>query len=378
MDLRANPLELQLLTPFRISRSVQHFAHNVLVEIEDAGATGIGEAAPSGFYGEKQETVLAALPYLAEKLGDDPLLIEDISDELERTFHLGNAAARAAVDMALYDVIGKRLGVPVYRLLGLNARHTPCTSFTIGIDTPSEMAKRAQAARDYPILKIKVGTPHDVEIIQAIRDVTDATLRVDANAAWTAKEAIRTINRLAPYNIEFVEQPVAAGDLEGMRLVRENVPVPIIADESCITLDDVPRIVGCADGINIKLMKCGGMHHALRMIRTARAHHLRVMLGCMIESSLSITAAAHLSPLVDYADLDGPLLIEHDPFEGVGFERGKLILPESPGLGVRRRAGVDPRGGEADSDGRHGAGALPAGTTKSGQRARRATARHHA
>jgi L-alanine-DL-glutamate epimerase-like enolase superfamily enzyme len=202
------------------------------------------------------------------------------------------------------------------------------------------MARKAAAAREYPILKIKVGTPHDVEIVKAIRDVTDATLRVDANAAWTAKQAIATITALAPYNIEFIEQPVAASDLEGLRLVRENVPIPVIADESCVTLDDIPRVADRADGINIKLMKCGGIGAALKLIATARAHHLKIMLGCMAaESSLAISAAVHLTPLVDYADLDGPLLLGHDPFEGLRYERGKLVLPDGPGLGVRARAG---------------------------------------
>lgn len=337
MDLRAKPLDLTLTTPFRISRGVQHIASNVLVEIEADGIVGIGEAAPSPFYGEKRETVLAALPYLAEQLGDDPFLLEDISSDLDRTLHHGNAAAKVAIDMALYDLVGKRLGLPVYRFLRLNPDRTPHTSFTIAIDTPEAMAHKAREAADYPILKIKVGTPHDLAIVKAIRDVSDATLRVDANAAWSAKEAIRTINALAPYNIEFVEQPVAASDIEGLRLVRENVSVPIIADESCVTLDDIPLMAGRVDGINIKLMKCGGLSHALKMIHAARAHHLKVMLGCMIESSLSITAAAHLSPLVDYADLDGPLLIRHDPFAGVTFDHGKLVLPDRPGLGVRQR-----------------------------------------
>ncbi|HLJ82069.1 MAG TPA: dipeptide epimerase [Ktedonobacterales bacterium] len=339
MDVRVRPLDLTLATPFRISRSVQHIAANVLVEIEHEGLTGIGEAAPSWYYGERREMVLAALPHLSERLGDDPLLIEDIIGELDNALYHGNADAKAALDMALYDLAGKTLGVPVYRLLGLNPAHTPVTSFTIGIDTPKAMAEKARAATEagYPILKIKVGTPHDVETVRAIRDATDATLRVDANAAWTAKEAIQTINALAPYNIEFVEQPVAAGDLEGMKLVRENVPLHIIADESCITLEDIPLMVGRADGINIKLMKCGGLRNALKMIATARAHHLKVMLGCMIESSLSITAAAHISPLVDYADLDGPLLIAADPFDGVRYDSGKLVLPDRPGLGVVSR-----------------------------------------
>ena len=338
MDLHAEPFDLTLRTPFKIARSTQLTARNVLVEVRAGERTGIGEAAPSAYYGERRETVLAALPYLAERLGDDPLLREDIAADFDATFHHGNAAAKVAVEMALYDLAGKQLGVPVYRLLGLNPARTPLTSFTIAIDEPAEMAQRArEAARDYPILKIKLGTPHDVEIVRAIREATNATLRVDANAAWTAKQAIQTIDQLAQYDIEFVEQPVAASDLEGLRLVRENVALPIIADESCVTLGDIARVADRVDGINIKLMKCGGLGNALKMIHAARAHHLKVMLGCMIESSLAITAAAHLSPLVDYADLDGALLTTDDPFDGVRVERGKLILPDRPGLGVKRR-----------------------------------------
>ncbi len=337
MELTADTLDLTLTTPFRIARSVQHVAHNVLVQLEADGVVGMGEAAPSGFYGEKRESVLTALTYFADHLGDDPTLIEDIAHTLNRVLR-GNAAAKAALDMALYDLVGKRLGAPLYQLLGLNPAHAPHTSFTIGMDTPDEMARRALLARDYPILKIKVGGRNDLETVRAIRDVTDATLRVDANCAWTAKEALRMIERLAPYRIEFVEQPVAPGDLEGLRFVRDRSPLPIIADESCVTLDDIPQMVGRVDGICIKLMKCGGVSHALKMIHTARAHHLKVMLGCMIESSLAITAAAHLSPLVDYADLDGALLVNDDPFVGVQVEQGRLLLPDGAGLGVRRRA----------------------------------------
>ena len=338
MELTAQTLELKLTEPFRISRSVQYYAHNVLTQIESDGIVGIGEAAPSGFYGEKRESVLMALSYFADHLGDDPLLIEDVMAGLDRVMQ-GNAAAKAAVDMALYDLVGKRLGVPIYQLLGLNPTRTPHTSFTIGMDTPAEMAKRALVAREYPILKIKLGGRHDLDIIKAIRDVTDAVIRVDANAAWTPKEAIRKIATLEPYNIEFVEQPLPPKDLAGLRLVRENVGLPIIVDESCVTLEDIPLILGCADGINIKLMKCGGIAHALKMIHAARAHHLKVMLGCMIESSLAITAAAQISPLVDYADLDGMLLVDNDPFDGVQVKDGKLLLPDRPGLGIRRRDG---------------------------------------
>jgi L-Ala-D/L-Glu epimerase / N-acetyl-D-glutamate racemase len=334
MHIDAKPIDLKLTVPFRISRGVQQVASNAVVQINHKEHTGYGEAAPDVFYGENVETVLACITTFAGNLGDDPFATEDILNNLDHLIRL-NPSAKAAVDMALYDLVGKMLNVPVYKLLGLNPARTPHTSFTLGIDSPATMAKKALLARDYPILKVKVGTKNDVANLEAIREVSNATIRVDANAGWTPREAIKTINALAPYNIEFVEQPVHPRDLDGMRLVRENVPLPIIADESCITVDDIPRVVGCVDGINIKLMKCGGVRHALKMIHAARAHHLQIMIGCMIESSLAITAAAHLTPLVDYADLDGQLLIDNDPYEGVKVVNGKLVLPERPGLGVQ-------------------------------------------
>lgn len=336
MHIDAKPIDLKLTTPFRIARGVQTVASNAIVQINHNGYTGYGEAAPDEFYGEDVETVLACVARFAGNLGNDPFAIEDVMNQLDKIIRL-NPAAKAAVDMALYDLVGKMLGVPLYKLLGLNAAHAAHTSFTLGIDSPTEMAKKALKAIDYPILKVKVGTRHDLDNIKAIREVSQAVIRVDANTAWTAKEAIQAINALAPYTIEFVEQPVAPRDLAGLKLVRENVPLPIIADESCVTVEDIPRVAECVDGINIKLMKCGGLRHALKMIHVARAHNLRVMIGCMIESSLAITAAAHLTPLVDYADLDGHLLIDNDPYMGVDVLNGKLLLPEGPGLGVKAR-----------------------------------------
>ncbi len=337
MHIDAKPIDLKLTIPFRISRGMQTVASNALVQINHDGHTGYGEAAPDEFYGENVETVLACIARFAGNLGNDPFAIEDVMSRLDKIIRL-NPSAKAAVNMALYDLVGKILGMPVYKLLGLNPAHAALTSFTLGIDSPPEMAKKALLAAGYPILKVKVGTKNDLAVIEAIREVSPATIRVDANAGWTPKEAIKTINALAPYNIEFVEQPVAPRDLAGLKLVRENVPVPIIADESCVTVEDIPGVAGCVDGINIKLMKCGGLHQALKMIHVARAHNLRVMIGCMIESSLAITAAAHLTPLVDYADLDGNLLIDNDPYEGVKVVNGKLILPDGPGLGVKERA----------------------------------------
>ncbi len=336
MHIDAKPLDLKLTTPFRISRGVQYTSPNVIVEVNHDDYTGYGEASPTEYYGESVETVFACVTMFAGNLGDDPFMIEDIMQRLDKIIRL-NPSAKAAVDMALYDIMGKMLGVPVYKLLGLNPARTPRTSFTIGLDSPAQMAKKALLANNYPILKVKVGTRHDLEILKAIREVSSATIRVDANAGWTPKEAIRMINALAPHNIEFVEQPITPRDLAGLKLIRDNVPVPIIADESSITCEDIPLLANCVDGINIKLMKCAGIRHALKMIHVARAHNLRVMIGCMIESSLAITAAAHLTPLVDYADLDGNLLIDNDPYVGVTVENGKLVLPDRPGLGIQEK-----------------------------------------
>jgi len=331
--LEGHALNLKLAVPFRIAREVQYYAHNVVVHIHDGELEGIGEAAPSSFYGESQESVLACLTRFADLIGDDPFAVETCLERLDRTIG-HNPAAKAAVDIALHDLVGKRLGIPIYQLFGLSTERMPFTSFTIGLDTPEKMAQKAQAAQAYPVLKVKLGTNDDLAIIRAIREVSTATIRVDANAAWTPKQAIRTIEAIAPYGIELVEQPVHPADLEGLRLIRQHAPMPVIADESCVTVRDIPRLAGCVDGINIKLMKCGGLRRAFEMIHVARAHGLQVMIGCMIESSIAITAAAHLSPLIDYADLDGNLLVETDPYAGVRVVNGRLVLPDVPGLGI--------------------------------------------
>ncbi len=327
---------MPLASPFRISRGVQTVANNVLLRVQAGDDVGYGEAAPRAYYGETVETALAVVAHYAEHLGDDPFAIDFIMGRLHNALR-GNASVRAAIDMALYDLVGKRLGVPVYRLLGLNPAHLPPTSLTIPIDTPAEMARRAVLARDYPILKIKLGTRHDLHIVREIRDVSTAVLRVDANAAWTVKQSLQMIAQLAPFHIEMIEQPIPPGDLDGLKLIRDHSPIPIYADESCVTAEDIPRLAGVVDGVNIKLAKCGGINHALKMIHVARAHGLKVMLGCMIESSLGITAMAHLAPLADLVDLDGALLLAHDPFVGVQIVEGEMMLPDEPGLGVLPR-----------------------------------------
>lgn len=335
MDLSFEPLTLTLRVPFTISRGTQLVANNVRVQLGDGAVTGTGEAAPSSHYGELQGTVLAYLAQLQPVLEEaEALSPSTLHPLLEATAHL-NPAAKAAVDMAAYDLLGKRLDAPIYQLLGLDPALTPRTSFTIGIDTPEVMARKAQEAAAYPILKIKVGTPQDEAVLEAIRAVRpDAIIRVDANEGWSPKEAVRRIEALSAYDLEFVEQPVPARDLAGLAYVTSSVSLPIIVDESCVVPADVPRVAPYVDGINIKLMKCGGLLPALQMIYTARAHNLKVMMGCMIESSIAITAAAHLSPLLDYADLDGNLLVSDDPFRGVAVCDGKLMLPSGPGLGI--------------------------------------------
>ncbi len=336
MDLSFEALELKLHDPFTISRGTQHYAYNVFVSLSDGELTGIGEAAPSSHYGDFQDSVEAFLRRLQpEMAAAGELPINTLHETLNETARL-NPAAKAAVDMAAFDLLGKRLGAPVYKLLGIDPARAPRTSFTIGIDTPEAMGRKAAEARAYPILKVKVGTSNDEANLEAIRaQRPEAVIRVDANEAWSPKEAVSRIEVLSQYDLEFVEQPVDGGDLEGLGFVRSAVSLPVVADESCIVPADVPRVAPFADGINIKLMKCGGIYPALQMIYLARAHNLKVMMGCMIESSVAITGAAHLSPLLDWADLDGNLLIDDDPFQGVTVEDGRLCLPTGPGLGIQ-------------------------------------------
>jgi L-Ala-D/L-Glu epimerase / N-acetyl-D-glutamate racemase len=339
MDLSFKPVELTLHEPFTIARGTQLVAQTVHTELTVDGLSGIGEAAPSEHYGEFQGSVLAYLDLLRTVLADisGPIPITVLHHLMEETARL-NPSAKAAVDMAAYDLLGKRLGVPLYELLGLDADAAPQTSYTIGIDTPAVMARKAAEAREYPILKVKVGTPDDEANLEAIRrERPDATIRVDANTAWTPKEAVARIERLAEYDLEFVEQPVPGHDLEGLGYVTSATALPVIADESCVVPSDVAKVAPYVDGINIKLMKCGGIYPALQMIHIAHGLGLKVMMGCMIESSVAITAAAHLSPLLDYADLDSNLLIDDDPYRGVTIRDGRLVLPREPGLGVQAR-----------------------------------------
>ncbi|OGG05931.1 MAG: hypothetical protein A3F83_05010 [Candidatus Glassbacteria bacterium RIFCSPLOWO2_12_FULL_58_11] len=309
---------------------------NVIIRLEHEGVTGWGEAAPFLIYGENQATVVAALETfrpLIEKWRD-PWKAEKMMAELDGALEW-NFAAKAGIDAALYDIQGKIAGLPLCSMLGLDPGDTPLSTFTIGIDTPEVVRSKVREVLDCPLLKIKLGGPADLEILRVIREeAPKASIRVDANCGWTPHKALAMIEELVDYGVEFVEQPLPPSEVEGMRWLHARSPLPLMADESCERLHHIPACVGQFDSINIKLAKCGGVRHALKMIGCARAHGLQIMLGCMLESSVLITAAAHISPLVDFADLDGAVLIANDPFSGMRFESGRMALPEGPGLGV--------------------------------------------
>ena len=340
MRLRHDVITVHTKHPFVIARGGSSEYRVVRVTVTDTdGAEGWGEAAPNRFYGESVESVGAALARFAPLFEEaDPWALEDAEATMNRA--LGrNGAAKSAVSAALHDLAGKRLGVPLYRLWGLDRSKAPRSSFTIAIAaSPADLEQRVKEAAQYPVLKVKLGTERDADIVRTVRGAApNKTLRVDANAAWTPKHALRMIDILMEYGVEFVEQPVAAEDVEGLRYVRERSKLPVIADESCVTSADIPRLVGAVDGINIKLSKCGGLREALRMIAAARTHGLLVMAGCMVETSLGVTAAAHLSPLLDFADLDGAALLLDDPYDGATIHAGLIRIPDGPGLGVSAR-----------------------------------------
>lgn len=324
--LTYQPITLNLRTPFRIAHGVSEQRHNVIVRLDDA----LGEAAAVAYHGETPSKIMDYLAAAADRVGADPFALEDTLNALPA----GSQAARAAIDMALHDRWGKALGQPLYRLFGLNPDRLPPTSFTIAMDEPAVMAQRAREA-NLPILKIKLGSGDDEAMVHAIRSATTAKLRVDANAGWSREQAAQLIPRLAQYDLEFVEQPLPVGDVDGLRWLRaQKLGVPIFADESIKTARDVAAHAGAVDGVVIKLMKTGGLREAWRAIATARALDMQVMIGCMVETSIGVTAAAHLAALCDYADLDGPLLISNDPYAGVRYDGARLILPAQPGLGI--------------------------------------------
>jgi L-alanine-DL-glutamate epimerase-like enolase superfamily enzyme len=344
MRLTREPLPVATAFDFRISVSAAGPAkahENTLVRIEHEGVTGLGEASPSHYYGENPRLVEVALDTWTPHLGDDPFALEAIEGRMWSVLR-GHGAAHAAIDMALHDWIGKRLGQPVWKLLGMDPGTTPLSCVTLGLASPEEMERKLETVIDFPRLKVKLGAPGDVENLRLIRRRYQGMLQVDANTAWSPVDAVRVLREIEPLGIELVEQPVAREDLDGLRWVRERSGIPVFADESCHHLGDLANLVGRVDGVNLKLMKTGGIREMLRMIHAARALGMKVMLGSMVESSLALSAAAQVAPLADYLDLDGHWLLRADPFEGAPGERGRITLNERPGLGV-----VPARGGGA-------------------------------
>ena len=343
MKLSHQTIELKPTHPFVIARGGYAHHRNVIVRITDRdGLEGFGEAAPNRYYGESVATVIAALGQFKPLLERaDPMALESIEAHLNRVL-CGNASAKSAVSSALHDLLGKRLGLPVYRIWGLDAATAPQSSFTIAIAENHQLEQRVREAREYPILKIKLGTDRDMEIVRIIRSAApEKRLRVDANAAWTAKHAVRMSDFLVEQGVEMLEQPVAANDVGGLRFVRKRSKLPVFADESCLVATDIAKLAGAVDGINIKLAKCGSLREALRMVHTARALDMQVMAGCMIETSLGISAIAQISPLLDSADFDGAALLSSDPFQGTSIAGGAITLSNAPGLGASPAPSAD-------------------------------------
>jgi L-alanine-DL-glutamate epimerase-like enolase superfamily enzyme len=333
LSLSTSILELPLVHPFTIARGSEVSARTVLLRLSWSGLEGLGETAPIARYGESAESVTA---YFREHaaFGDDPYLLDDLlAEDIP-------AAARCGLDVALHDLIGKDCGKPLYRLLGLNPVETPLTSFTIGIGDPETTLRKVAELGEHPVMKVKLGAgsrASQIETVELIRSKYNGTIRIDANEGWSAEEAAAILRELDRFGIEFCEQPIPAGHPEQLRYVREHSAIPIVTDEDSRTAEDLPALIGCVDGVNVKLVKTGGIRGALKMIHTARALKFKIMIGCMVESQILATAAAQLSPLADWADIDGPFLTKDDPFAGITYDRGRIILPDGPGLGVREK-----------------------------------------
>jgi L-alanine-DL-glutamate epimerase-like enolase superfamily enzyme len=336
-SLRTEVVRLRLRHTWTTTMSSSEYRDTLHVHLSRDGLTGTGEGAPIVRYKEDAAGGQRVVESLRELLTTADLrhyrkVMAQVFARVE-----GEWAAKAAIDIALLDWVGKKQGLPVHRLFGLDPKDAPVTTFSIGIDTPEITRQKVREAEAFPVLKVKVGLATDEPTIEAVRSVTKKPLRVDANEGWRDKdEAVRKIKWLEAQGVELIEQPMPAAMLEEQRYVRERVEMPIFADEACLRPEDIPRLAGAFDGINVKVDKAGGLLNALRMIEIARGLGLKVMIGCMVSSSVAITGAAQLSPLVDYADLDGHLLIANDPYAGVRVERGRLVLPDGPGLGLRR------------------------------------------
>ncbi len=334
LTLRFRPFELQLKHAFTLAASSRTTTPVVLTELEWNGITGYGEASLPPYLEENQKSVIGFLSGIDLRTFKNPFLMEDI---LEYVDHVapGNHAAKASFDIALHDLVGKWIGEPWYRLWGLNREKTPLTSFTIGIDTPEVVREKVREAAAFRILKVKLGRDNDREMIETIRAATDVPLCVDVNQGWKDKQmALDLCHWLAEKGVMFVEQPMDKARKEDLAWLTARSPLPIIGDEAVQVPEDILPLREVYSGINIKLMKCGGLRPALKMITLARALDMKVMIGCMTETSCAVTAAAQLSPLVDWADLDGNLLISNDIYTGLLVREGKIVLPDQPGIGI--------------------------------------------
>jgi L-Ala-D/L-Glu epimerase / N-acetyl-D-glutamate racemase len=326
--------DLTLKHAFTISRSSRTTVPVVILEIEKDGIIGYGEASPNARYMETIDSVKDCLGRL------DISRLEVLLDPAEAAYYLNSISdhdpsAKAAVDIAVHDWIGKKLGIPLYKYFGLEKKGPIVSSFTIGIDSPEIVRQKVIEASDYPVLKIKVGLPNDEEIVNAVRSVSDKPLRVDANEGWKCKEeALEKISWLTTQNVELIEQPMPANQIEDIRWLRERVGIPIVADEALDSPERLKEIAEAYDGVNVKVQKIGGLYKSRKLIEEAHRLGLDVMIGCMIESSVGITAAAHLAPLADWVDLDGNVLISNDPFVGAKNKNGEIFLSDEPGLGV--------------------------------------------
>jgi L-alanine-DL-glutamate epimerase-like enolase superfamily enzyme len=336
LNLSYRTYELQLRHTFTVSGFSRNTTPVVLTEIEYEGFTGFGEASMPPYLGESQESVITFLKKVDLGQFKDPFLMDDILEYVDSVDE-GNRAAKACIDIALHDLMGKMVDQPLYKLWGLNPRDTPITSFTIGIDTPEVVKLKTEEAARFKVLKVKLGGGNDREMIETVRSVTDVPIYVDVNQGWKDKQkALDMVHWLKEQGIEFVEQPLPKTQVDDMAWLTERSPLPIIADEAFQRLADVAAFKGIYSGINIKLMKSTGLREAHKMITVARALDMRVMIGCMTETSCAVSAAAQLSPLVDWADLDGNLLISNDIYEGVKVIDGKVTLNELPGIGIKK------------------------------------------
>lgn len=339
MKLSAEFLDLKLRHAFTIARGSSVTSKTVLVRLRSGRHTGFGEGSPTRYYKQTDAGCLRDARAMAKIVAQaDPFDVENILDEAKRRWPR-SPAARCALDIALHDLIGKITGLPLWKYWGLDPAKTPQTSFTIGIDTLEMVRKKVAEAQRFPVLKIKLGVEGDMDIIREVRKLCPKkTLRVDANCGWTVNETVRKARILEKLGVEFVEQPIPPGNNAALKRIKDRIGIGLMTDESSLTPEDIVPLAGCVDGINIKLTKCGGLRDAMKMVHLARGCGLKIMIGCMIESSVMITAGAHLTPLLDYADLDGHILITNDPFKGMRLDRNaKIVLPKGPGLGVTER-----------------------------------------